>query len=151
MGYATHGRPADAAAEDHDGVDLGDPVRAREAPLEDVEEDRDREADGEGGEQDGVDAAGPEDLASAQAAEEDRGGEVGVDAGAGEAVFLVAVVKVVSIPRETLVEGFFLRRAEVGDVFNLKVHDTCGDEGGDEDGDDLGGEGVALRDLEVVG
>lgn len=45
----------------------------------------------------------------------------------------------------------FLRRAQVGDVFNLKVHDACADEGGDEDGDDLGGEGVALGDLEVVG
>lgn len=98
----THGRPADAAAEDHDGVDLGDPVRAREAPLEDVKEDRDGEADGERGEKSGVDAAGPEHLAGAQAAEEDCGGEVGVDAGAGEAVFLVAV-KVVRTTERTLV------------------------------------------------
>lgn len=92
----THRRPADATAEDHNRVDLGDPVRAREAPLEDVEEDRDREADGEGGEEGGVDAAGTEDLAGAQAAEEDCGGEVGVNAWAGEAVFLIAV-KVVSM------------------------------------------------------
>lgn len=44
-----------------------------------------------------------------------------------------------------------LRRTEVGDIFNLKVHDARAYEGGDEDGDDLGGEGVTLGDLEVVG
>lgn len=81
----------DPAAEDHDGVDLAHPVRLWQPPGNKVQDDGQRETDGEGGHHGRVLRTRAEDLAGAEAAEEDCGCEVRVDSGAGEPVWLVAV------------------------------------------------------------
>lgn len=53
--------------------------------------------------------------------------------------------------REGIKVRCYLRLAEVGNVHNLEVHDARAHKGGYGGGHDLRGEGVALRDLEVVG
>lgn len=87
----THRRPDRAAVEQRDRVRASEPVRLRQPLLYEEEDYRDHGADWEGAEEGGVLAAGAEDFAGAHASEQDGGGEVRVDTGAGEPAFLAPI------------------------------------------------------------
>lgn len=113
----------DAAAQDHDGVNLADPVRLGQPLGHEVEDNGQREADGEGGQHGSVLCSSAEDLAGAEAAKEDGRREVCIDAGAGEFVCLVAVdislASCAATPRSCLAANGF---ADVATYLVLTLH-----------------------------
>ena len=100
-------------AENDHGVKLGEEVSLGEFASGVVVQHRKRQANGKGGEKSGVHAAFTKDALWCEGTEEDGCCEVGLDAGAGEAVFL---------------SGF----TDVGDHADLEVHDSCADESRDD-------------------
>ena len=112
-------------------MELADELVARELADDEPEDDGDAKADGESQQEPLVLSVDTEHLDGTNSSPQDGGSEEGVDTGAEETHGRVGLADVLNV--------------------DLEVEHTGADESGDEGSHHLGGEGMAGRNLDVVG
>lgn len=125
-------RPHNAAVHDGHWVNLSSPIPLGKPLVERPEEDDDDNAQREPNQNLSVLAVLAKDLLRPDGSPQNRCGEESVDARACEPELGIG-------------------SANASDALHLEVEDAGADDGADKGGDDLGDEGLAGRDLDVVG